>query len=160
MSQGVKNRRGDTLIEVVFALAILATILTVLTTGAVGAWRTSRAAGERTQAAAAANEQAEALRAYSKAVGWDELKAELSPGGFYMALAESDGVSQWDIRAGEASGDSLNLLLPGSTVKVMPTSAVGAEDKTVELRVTIAWKSLGVSQESTTTQLITLTEDD
>lgn len=165
-----KLRRGDTLIEVVFALAILATILTVMTSGAVNAWRTSRVAGERTQASAIANEQAEALRAYKKVVDaadWQSFKENFTDasGGqktVHMAPVQQDANSQqtWEVKSGEGGAGGLSLILPSALVAITQTGPAAADAKSIELKITVTWRSLGSTTLNSTTQLMTITEDD
>jgi type II secretory pathway pseudopilin PulG len=65
-------RRGDTLIEVIFAFAILATIIGFAFTGVIQARRGAIAAQERTQALEIAQYQTEALQTYRNSMkSWD-----------------------------------------------------------------------------------------
>lgn len=69
----ITKPKGDTLIEVVISLAILATILAIATTAALTFYRTTRAANERSQALYLAQRQAEALRAYAGSLSWSQV---------------------------------------------------------------------------------------
>ncbi len=156
MRLNIKNRRGDTLIEVVFALAILATILTVVTSGAITAWRTSRAAGERAQASALANEQAEALRAYRNGIDWASLSPVLGDGEFYMKLSTPDGLGEWVPATGVL--DASDSPLPQAQVRILPKlPALDASMKSFTVKVD--WKSLGGNTINSTTQDIVITEN-
>lgn len=70
----IGNHRGDTLIEVVFALAILAFVLLGATAIASTAFRTGQTARERTQVADEAQQQMEALRSFRDNHSWDEFR--------------------------------------------------------------------------------------
>jgi len=63
---------GDTLIEVIFAFAILATIIGYAFTGAIQARKTALAAQQRTQALYIAQYQSQALKAYRDSLPWDD----------------------------------------------------------------------------------------
>lgn len=64
------DERGDTLVEVVMALAILSLVLVSSYALATGTFRLGRGAGERTQAVNYLQQQAEALRTYRNSVDW------------------------------------------------------------------------------------------
>lgn len=65
------KRRGDTLIEVLFAFAILATIIGFSFTGALGGYKSALAAQNRTQATFVAQYQADGLKTYRDSLDWD-----------------------------------------------------------------------------------------
>lgn len=73
------GQRGDTLIEVTFALTILASVLIGATAIALGAFRTGELAKERTQVSQDAQLQAEALRTFRDNHTWDEFRFGLGP---------------------------------------------------------------------------------
>ncbi len=160
----LKNRRGDTLIEVIFALAILATILTVVTSGAITAWRTSRAAGERAQAAAMATEQVEALRSYKQALEWGDFRDTIlgltSP--YHAEISGLNALPDmpyWDLKPGTINGELLDAPLPGAIVGLSPKNPVTSTSTSIDLEVTVTWKTLGSSVTNKTTQLVTLSEN-
>ncbi len=70
----IKNtyNNGDTLIEVIFAFAILATIIGFAFTGAIQARKTALAAQQRTQAVFLAQYQSQSLKAYRDSLPWDD----------------------------------------------------------------------------------------
>lgn len=70
----LQGERGDTLIEVTFALAILGFVLLGSTAIAATAFRTGQTARERTQVAQAAQEQLEALRSFRDNHTWNEFR--------------------------------------------------------------------------------------
>jgi len=65
-------RRGDTLIEVIFALALLTSLLVIALSGALLAWRNSLDAAYRTQATYLAERQIAALQSYSDSLSWSQ----------------------------------------------------------------------------------------
>lgn len=67
----LQGQRGDTLIEVIFAFAILATIIGFAYSGVISARRSALASQERTQALQYAQYQTEALKAYRASLPWD-----------------------------------------------------------------------------------------
>lgn len=72
--QVVRGQSGDTLIEVTLALAILGFVLLSSTAIGAAAFRTGQTARERTQVAAAAQEQLEALRSFRDNHTWNEFQ--------------------------------------------------------------------------------------
>jgi Tfp pilus assembly protein PilV len=68
------KQRGDTLIEVTFALAILGFVLLGSTAIAAAAFRMGQTARERTQVAEAAQGQLEALRSFRDNHTWPEFR--------------------------------------------------------------------------------------
>lgn len=65
-----QKRSGDTLIEVMFAFAILGALIGLAFTGVISAHKSSTSALERTQALEAAQYQAEALKMYQSSLQW------------------------------------------------------------------------------------------
>lgn len=68
------QRRGDTLIEVIFAFAILSTIIGFAFGGAIQARKSAVAAQQRTQALLVAQYQASALTAYRDSLPWNSFE--------------------------------------------------------------------------------------
>jgi len=64
------NQRGDTLIEIIFAFAILATIIGFSFTGVISARKSAVSAQQRTQALEMAQYQSEALQTYRNSLPW------------------------------------------------------------------------------------------
>lgn len=161
MRLSAQGRRGDTLIEVIFALAILATILTVITTGAVTAWRTSRAAGERAQAAAVVSEQAEALRAYQLSVDWSTFRSYFVTNGSasHMEIVTDTNGPSWDLKPNSIKGEALGAPIPSVDVSFSPTPPVNSTTTEINLTITAKWRSAGSTTESVSSQNISLTEN-
>ena len=65
------QKRGDTLIEVIFAFAILGTIIGFAFTGVIQARKSAVAGQERTQALEMVQYQSEALQTYRRSLPWD-----------------------------------------------------------------------------------------
>lgn len=65
------QKRGDTLIEVIFAFAILGTIIGFAYGGAIQARKSAIAAQQRTQAAELVQKQTAAVKAYRDSLPWD-----------------------------------------------------------------------------------------
>jgi type II secretory pathway pseudopilin PulG len=65
------KHRGDTLVEVLFAFAILSLVMSTAFSGALSAYKSSLAAQNQTQANFVAQYQAEALKTYRDALEWD-----------------------------------------------------------------------------------------
>src|ERR1041384_7189661 len=80
----VAGQRGDTLIEVTFALAILGFVLLGSTAIATTAFRTGQTARERTQVSTAAQQQMEALRSFRDNHPWSEFR--VGNGGTYQGI--------------------------------------------------------------------------
>lgn len=70
---------GDTLIEVIFAFAILGTIVGFAYTGAINAHKNAVNAEQRTQALEIAQYQKEALTAYRDSLPWDSQGGTVLP---------------------------------------------------------------------------------
>jgi prepilin-type N-terminal cleavage/methylation domain-containing protein len=91
--------RGDTLVEVSIALAILAMVLVSAYNLANLSFRQGQAAKERTQAADFIQEQAEALRNYRDSHPWAQFLSDTAPGApatFHM----SQSGSTWTVASG------------------------------------------------------------
>ena len=127
---GVK--RGDTLIEVVISLAILASVITIATTGSLNAWRASRLAGERTKATGLAQRQADALKAYKKSMSWAGFQSvlPLSTTGFFMKY-DDPGLG-WKLQSGpDLSEQPFNQI-----IKYDCTTSVSCN-----FTITVKWQS-------------------
>lgn len=153
-SRGVlKLRRGDTLIEVVFALAILATLLTVLTTSAISSWRTSRLAGERTQASAYIQEQVEALRAYRAGKTWAAFTTSIPPAiSFSMQPQLSD---TWGVTSGSYTQRFFTLAITDNGVQ----SLAGSPGTVRRFTVTATWRNFGGAGQNKSDQIVEVGEN-
>lgn len=91
MVKRLNKQKGDTLLDIVFSLAILSIILVVAYGSAIFSWRTARTAQQRTQAYYLAQYQTEALIAYKNANTWAFI---IGPNGlkgktFYMKKSDN-----------------------------------------------------------------------
>ncbi len=68
-------RRGDTLIEVLFAFAILSAIIAVSFSGAMNSYKSALSAQNQTQASFVAQYQADALKTYRDSLEWNDTTA-------------------------------------------------------------------------------------
>ncbi len=152
-----KQRPGDTLIEVVFALAILATLLIVITTGAINSWRVSRIAGERTQASAVAQAQVEALRAYWGGTDWTTFStsppistapSSVTPGPDFSMQLDTSVPKAWKVANGSTTDGAQYTVVINRIYIPPPTSNV------MRFKVTVTWRSLGVNSINTSDQIV------
>jgi prepilin-type N-terminal cleavage/methylation domain-containing protein len=109
------NQRGDTLVEVTMALAILALVLTGAFVAANRSYLLGQQAKERSQIVDVAQQQAEALESLRDSRTWTEFVNGTSAGvngirvrgagsgQFYMAQQTVGGVTQWAPRAGKGT---------------------------------------------------------
>jgi hypothetical protein len=89
MEQIRRSQRGDTLIEVTFALAILGFVLLGSTAIAATAFRMGQTAKERTEVADEAQRQMEALRSFRDNNDWTAFLT--GPGGGYSGVSNVSG---------------------------------------------------------------------
>lgn len=165
-----RHRRGDTLIEVVFALAILAIILVAITSGAITAWRTSRLAGERSQAAGLVTAQAEALKAYSYLENFDstfagKIDTAVAGNGCMTAISTVGLPDRWELQSSQASCGNVGPDMgtnkySAKLSKVSPTSLTNCTlpSKLCSVRITVSWTPLGSTATATSSQIVTITE--
>ncbi len=67
----MRRRQGMTLVEIIFAMAIVSTVLTLAYAAALGAWRNATAANQRTQAQYMIQQSIEAIKAYRETENFD-----------------------------------------------------------------------------------------
>ena len=66
-----RKLNGDTLIEVLFAFAILSTVIGTAFSGAMGSYKSAQVAQQRSQAQLLAQYQADGLLTYRNSLAWD-----------------------------------------------------------------------------------------
>jgi hypothetical protein len=108
-----------------------------------------------------ATEQVEALRAYRQVIEWDAFRSSMpTPGNLqHMELAEdadSPGVKSWELKPGPISGELLFAPLASAEVSFTPKTV---ESSSIDLEVTVTWKTLGSGVTNRTTQLVTFSEN-
>lgn len=92
------KRSGLTLVEVLFAFAILTTLLTLAYSSALNAWRTASSANQRTQAQYIAQQAIENLKAYmySPCYKWTRGTDPAAPPGLIENMGSPQGASVTD----------------------------------------------------------------
>lgn len=89
------RRSGMTLVEIIFAFAIITTVLTLAYGSALSAWRSASSANQRTQAQYLAQQGLESIRAAREqnTFRWSDFITALSAtgGSFHMVLRQSTG---------------------------------------------------------------------
>lgn len=99
-----KNRQGDTLIEILFAFAILATITGYAFTSAMQSYKSAVQAQNQTQAYLLAQYQADGLKTYRDSLEWDgdsDLGASFLDGGADGVIPEMRSKIKDGINPGE-----------------------------------------------------------
>ncbi|MCC7543148.1 hypothetical protein IT415_00325 [bacterium] len=112
--------KGMTLVEILFAFAVIGTVVTVAYSAALRAWRTAVSANQRTQAQYLAQDQLERARAYRSlsvtndptltqtSMDWNGFLNQLhGPTGMHLATSTSLGLI-WDVNNGP-----IGLRVPG-----------------------------------------------
>lgn len=88
-----KQKNGMTLVEIIFAFAILSTILTLSYASTINSWRSAVSANQRTQAQYLVQQSVESIKAYraSSDFEWSSFLSDLGSTGapFHMALYHS-----------------------------------------------------------------------
>jgi prepilin-type N-terminal cleavage/methylation domain-containing protein len=157
-----RSERGDTLIEVTLALAILGMVLLGSTAIAATAFRTGQTARERTQIAAVAQSQLEALRSFRDNHTWAEFQTGRSCGSaggycginqvqttacsfdasrrcFFMELRNTTaGTTEWVPRPG-----STNANVPTSVVEISTNTPGSQQTCGYDFLLTYSFEPLG-----------------
>jgi len=91
----MRRRQGMTLIEIIFAMAIVTTVLTLAYAAALGAWRNATAANQRTQAQYMIQQSIEAIKAYRETdnFDWNDFIVDVNGAGSVLriGLEQADG---------------------------------------------------------------------
>ena len=155
------DERGETLVEVIMALAILSLVLVSSYALATGTFRLGRGAGERTQAVNYLQEQAEALRSYRNTVEWERTFADTmnryntDPPFDAFCMKKEDnvaGVAQW---VPVIANDNPACIIDGVTLTIRP-AAVGSPPKQFDFKFEATWKT--GSQDNNVTLTTKLTD--
>lgn len=178
-----KKPAGDTLIEVIFAFAILGTIIGFAYTGAINAHKNAVNAEQRTQALEVAQYQKEALTAYRDSLPWDSQGGTVLPSfvdgqsnnsaiDFVLAYClknatSSTGVLQWQMIAVNTGSNCNDLAseLPnpstGNKVQIQfsagsPSGCTATTCDTINAEVRVAWTD-PFNKEQQIKNIVTLT---
>jgi prepilin-type N-terminal cleavage/methylation domain-containing protein len=168
------SQRGDTLIEVTIALAILAMVLAGSTAVAVKAFQVGQTGRERTAIVEAAQAQMEAVRSFRDGHTWDEfLNGSPTPPSYNGVLSNLAGGITCNVKATltclhmvpitnasgteyqPASGGMLGSV-PTSFIEIAVVPELGSPTEIVDVTVSYGFISLGGSRTNTghiTTQL-------
>lgn len=179
------RHRGDTLVEVLFALAILATFVGFSFTGAVSGYKFALASQNRTQAIFVAQHQADGLKTYRDSLDWDGsgglpsfLGGNIDPvlpkvvdlipdTSFCMNTAtKTNGVKYWKIITDpstcEATAQSLALNLDSPKISiniVNDPSSVSNPNKKIAT-VVVSWQPRNTSIREQVTNIVVLTKEE
>jgi type II secretory pathway pseudopilin PulG len=138
-----KSDRGDTLVEVVLAIAILGMVLVASFNVANAAFGLGQSAKERTQAANLVQEQAEALRNYRDSHRWNSLPpaasdmmSRLGVMGFAPSRFHMQNSGSWNFVGGALQSGLFRVYI------VATRDAVDPDDK-VRFDITAEWEAIG-----------------
>ncbi len=160
IGQIIRRESGDTLIEVVFALSILAVVLTSTVSIATKAFRVGQTAKERTQITEAAQTQMEALRGFRDNHTWDEFLTGDSTGTLYEGVLTGSAPSTCkkispcfhlaiaSTGAGQTEyvpqGGQTPSTIPGSYIEIALTQPpMGLAPKSLGFTVSYGFQTLG-----------------
>lgn len=127
MSRDKTQRTGLTLIEIIFSIAILGTVITLAYASALAAWRSAQAANQRTQAQYLLQKAVEQVKGYrdSSSFVWSNFLGNANiKDGFYVDLDTTTGAFTVDYIVSDAG--------PPSTAKVLQAAGqkIGQSDPT------------------------------
>ena len=113
------HRPGDTLIEVLFAFAILSTVIGVMFSGALGSYKSAVNAQDRTTALFLAQYQADGLKSYRDSIAWDQASGQ------QYSFLDANAGAALDNAAGQQSLVVVRSLATNNTAFCMnqPTSS-------------------------------------
>lgn len=163
---------GDTLIEVMFAFAVLSTIASVTFAGALSSYKSSIGAQWRTEATFVAQYQAEALLAFRRSLSWDVFLGgsnlnsgavgQLPPGSFCMKNTPASGtsLSYWSIDTGTCSDLSKSLMknIPNSKISIDVTQPDPNDNSKRIANIIVSWQNKN-GQEETVKNILLLTKE-
>ena len=156
------DERGETLVEVVMALAILSLVLVSSYALATGSFRLGRGAGERTQAVNYLQEQAEALRSHRKrSANWGAFAQTVqlydgSSAGRTFCMKKNSATNIWLLQ--QATGQACVIDGIAMTITaVADTSSLGANavPQLYKFNLEGTWKTGGdTNRVNLTTKLV------
>ncbi len=171
------TRRGDTLIEVMFAFAILSAIIAVSFSGAMNSYKSSLSAQNHTQASFVAQYQADALKTYRDSLEWNDSGAPSFLTGNVGLPVMSDYIAfgmpfcmqyqtltnSWKVLANYPIGTCnpvAKTLAPqlGSSV-TLGITLTGDATNGVYASIKVTWRPRNSNTDQTVTNTILLTKD-
>lgn len=143
----LRRRSGMTLVEIIFALAIVSTVLTLAYAAALGAWRNATAASQRTQAQYMIQQTVEALKAYRESDDfvWSDFITEINTVGtpMHIGLEQADGtVTPNDYSCSQVSappaGNQCHFVLQSGQAHMTPVGAnvLVASNDVIDITIT------------------------
>lgn len=173
------KKRGDTLVEVLFAFAILSLVISVMFSGALSSYKSAVTAQERTQAQFLAQYQADALKTYRDSLEWEYINSSnfytyldgdksgnASPTlvatrelkGFCMSQFKGNLTYYWKVETSTTTcGDNAKILAPNlkdASMKI-DTSLVGDSQTAT---ITVSWQPKNSSAREKVINTILLTK--
>lgn len=88
-----RHKKGMTLVEIIFAFAIVSTLLTLAYAAALSAWQSAVASNQRTQAQYLVQQSLEAVKAYRESSDfvWGDFLDDIDNSGFHIVLLNNSG---------------------------------------------------------------------
>lgn len=150
-----RKERGDTLVEVTIALAILASVLASSFALADLAFRVGQTSKERTQAVNFIQEQAEALHNYRDNKHWAGIQA-LDGRNFFMTNNGTNWVPD------TVTPTPYVPLLSGtpSVFNVTDTAALDPGGQKINITITVTWRNNGIGPANRTSIVLHLVNTD
>jgi prepilin-type N-terminal cleavage/methylation domain-containing protein len=138
MSLRKLNRRGDTLVEVIIALAVLSVVLFAAYTITGRAARVGQAAKERTQGVAFAQQQAEIIQSYA-ARNWDDFVEEVTAPG--LGARQSFDLDTWQPQQGslEIPEEFSDAAADYEVFYTYDETTTGSEVTQIEFTINVNW---------------------
>lgn len=121
----MRKQAGMTLVEIMFAFAIIATVLTLAYAASLNAWRVATTSNQRTQAQYLVQQSLEAIKAYRGSADWEDfIDAMVADGsGFHLVLQDKNGNDIANSFACTSSQAPCNYKVKGGNANL---SSVGA----------------------------------
>jgi prepilin-type N-terminal cleavage/methylation domain-containing protein len=146
------GQRGDTLVEITIALAILGSVIVGALNLAGTAFRQGVAARERSQAINLLQEQAEALRNHRDSRSWAAFTGSLPPGQFHMARSGATWVPQ----SGPWTDTAIPEVFRTGTARIYMVVSGAGDTRVINLSAEWVGPGGGNERTSITTRLVNL----
>ena len=172
-----RNFAGDTLIEVLFAFAILSLVISVMFSGAMGSYKSAMAAQDRTTALFVAQYQADGLKTYRDSLDWKGAGYSFLDGDslnspprltalrnytstFCMSIPTASTPS-WSIKTTDSDCNSiasgLAPALSSPKIRITP-QALSADEQSQFFVIEVSWTARNSGQQEKVTNTILLTQ--